>query len=553
MSLSITCPHCGKRLKAPENLAGRRVACPGCQGVVAVAAVGASNASATECSTTATPQPTSQPAEKVGGTKSETLLAACPQCAKKLKVPQALVGQRVRCPACQAAVTIPAIPATSPLASKSVAAPAAAPTASTAAIDDELFSLLNEGSPRGAGGLSSQGEDATEPPIARRNAPRPPASASPGPPAQPGKTAKSASFNSPMTSPSAALDRSGKPRFLYLLFALTLVPLGLQTLTDNKDAEAEFENRLVQSFSAHPEIKEQITDETTFDELFAMLPEHRLAGAHLPHETWVHWGYGLAAATAFLLLARLLFEPGRSTVVKLLLAAAVTGTLGIVSLLLFQFIAEATQGVWVRGRGVVTLLFYIVKFIGYSYRAASDPENGFALSMLGFTCGVGLCEELTKVLSALGVLGQSSRNDWRAACALGLASGVGFGVAEGIMYSGDMYNGISYGDIYLVRFISCVALHAAWSAAGTIWAAKNWSENQTQEISEIVAASLLAIAGPMVLHGLYDTLLKRDMPGYALVVAAASFAWLAIVVERARGTDEPVRTGSFPATASPQG
>jgi len=42
---------------------------------------------------------------------------------------------------------------------------------------------------------------------------------------------------------------------------------------------------------------------------------------------------------------------------------------------------------------------------------------------------------------------------------------------------------------------------------------------------------------PMVLHGLYDTLLKREMNAWALVAAVASFAWLAFLVSRSRASD----------------
>lgn len=38
----------------------------------------------------------------------------------------------------------------------------------------------------------------------------------------------------------------------------------------------------------------------------------------------------------------------------------------------------------------------------------------------------------------------------------------------------------------------------------------------------------------MALHGLYDTLLKREHEFRALAVAAIRFGWLAILVERAR-------------------
>ena len=68
---------------------------------------------------------------------------------------------------------------------------------------------------------------------------------------------------------------------------------------------------------------------------------------------------------------------------------------------------------------------------------------------------------------------------WRSAALWGLASGIGFGVSEGVMYAGDSYNGLSGGDIYLVRFISCVALHAMWAAMAAIAVARNldWYES----------------------------------------------------------------------------
>jgi len=75
--------------------------------------------------------------------------------------------------------------------------------------------------------------------------------------------------------------------------------------------------------------------------------------------------------------------------------------------LAFQWMAAITQGVWVTGHGIIVVLFYIVKFIGYSYSAASDPDSNFLLSFLGFTCGVGLCEEVTKALPVIVWLGKT--------------------------------------------------------------------------------------------------------------------------------------------------
>ena len=65
---------------------------------------------------------------------------------------------------------------------------------------------------------------------------------------------------------------------------------------------------------------------------------------------------------------------------------------------------------------------------------------------------------------------------WRGACLLGLASGIGFGVSEGIMYSSTQYNGWSGSDIYIVRFVSCVALHAMWAASVGIAIARNYAD-----------------------------------------------------------------------------
>src|SRR4051794_19472270 len=40
MPISLTCPACGARLKAPDHAAGRTLRCPKCQGAVAVPVAG---------------------------------------------------------------------------------------------------------------------------------------------------------------------------------------------------------------------------------------------------------------------------------------------------------------------------------------------------------------------------------------------------------------------------------------------------------------------------------------------------------------------------------
>jgi RsiW-degrading membrane proteinase PrsW (M82 family) len=139
-----------------------------------------------------------------------------------------------------------------------------------------------------------------------------------------------------------------------------------------------------------------------------------------------------------------------------------------------------------------------------------------------------------KAIPILAATSMDRKFDWRGACSWGLASGIGFGIAEGIMYSASQYNGIAVADTYLVRFISCVALHATWTAAAAIMIWQNQAKLQTDTWYEWVLHLVLLVSVPMTLHGLYDTLLKRDLTPWALAVALASFGWLIFMIERAR-------------------
>lgn len=191
-----------------------------------------------------------------------------------------------------------------------------------------------------------------------------------------------------------------------------------------------------------------------------------------------------------------------------------------------QWIAEFTQGMVLVGLGPKVIVFYVLKFIGYSYRAALDPENAFVLSLLGFTLGVGFCEELTKVLPVWWRARGSDRLDPRGIVALGFASGVGFGVSEGVTYSQDMYNGIEPVLIYVVRFVSCVGLHAVWAATAglTLYRRVDVVAAEGGFVGKVVTL-MGVLAVPMLLHGLYDTALKRDLNLLALATAVVSFGW----------------------------
>lgn len=263
------------------------------------------------------------------------------------------------------------------------------------------------------------------------------------------------------------------------------------------------------------------------DSVIDELPGHKLPGAHLPRRTIIHWLYATLSATAFLILVTVIFPPGTANPLSLAAAGIFTATLGILFLLIVQVLA------------MVTPVFDILRLIRFSYRAALDPNSNIFLSFLGFTFGVGLCEELIKGIPLFFYLRRSGGDDWRGACLWGMASGVGFGVSEGISYSSNFYNGIADGEMYLVRFASCVALHAVWSASlGISWTLHKDRIRESPNGPILFLNLARTIGLPMVLHGAYDTFLKKELNSLALVVAAVSFAWLATLIERTRRSEE---------------
>lgn len=346
------------------------------------------------------------------------------------------------------------------------------------------------------------------------------------------------------SAPRPALFKTQKPErnvlleLRHLLLGVALIPLALSLFSPPDDLE----ERLKATLARQPkEIQQKIhtleqmegsMQSDFLHDALDVLPEHQLDGAHLSKFTMTHWVYALGSAVIFLGVIVFLFPKGDAGAVELLLAGLFTGVVGIILLLAVQWIAFS--GFHFRGGGKAIIVFIILKFIAFSYMAALDPDCGFVLSLLGFTFGVGLLEELTK---ALPLFSKSDKLGWREACAWGLASGVGFGVSEGISYAGSFYNGITGADIYLIRFSSCVALHAIWAASVgiAICRAKSTIPGEDANFGLVLLKVLIV---PMLLHGLYDTFLKKDMPGAAFLTALFSFAWLAYQIERALCEEE---------------
>ncbi len=330
---------------------------------------------------------------------------------------------------------------------------------------------------------------------------------------------------------------------LYWVLLLALLPLVL-TLFEDRDT-LDVRKRLERTVAARPELKPRLeelmkSETATVEDLFRALPGHRIDQlAWLPRESASHWLFAGISVAAFFAVGMFMMRRVVPTW-HLPLIGAFTATIGIACLLVLQ------------------------DFTGQSMRLALDPRGSFGARLLGYVFAVGLGEELCKALPVLVYVRWGRAPTWRGAFLWGLASGVGFGVAEGVLYAARMYHGVAPADVYLVRFASCVALHGVWSASvgitifqsravvGRLVAAVFFGARLLRW--EEVAWPLLRVLGvAMVLHGLYDALLTEQMIVPALLVALVSFGWLGWQVESAREQDARQEQSPPPAPQPPAG
>jgi RsiW-degrading membrane proteinase PrsW (M82 family) len=271
----------------------------------------------------------------------------------------------------------------------------------------------------------------------------------------------------------------------------------------------------------------------TDDEKINALPGKKLDKlAFLPRDSTMHYLYALISSAVFLGLFFCFFTPGTAKPWHLVLVGLFTGTFGIAGMLI------------VHGVGIPTALVRV------GLMAREETLSDFLACWAGFTFGVGLIEEGCKIAPLFLLLLYKKSISWRIGVLWGLASGVGFGVNEGILYSENLYNGITPAMHYIVRFVSCVALHAIWSAsAGISLYHTQGLINQFTEWYEKLVVMLRVLIIVMFLHGLFDALLTREMKAPALIVAAASIIWLGWQIESTRKKE---MTAAEPAPALPK-
>ncbi len=149
---------------------------------------------------------------------------------------------------------------------------------------------------------------------------------------------------------------------------------------------------------------------------------------------------------------------------------------------------------------VVWDIFGLVRFNPF-YALTEAP---FPIDLLGFVFGVGLTEELAKMVPLFIILSRAKEPLVpRTLVFYGLMAGIAFGVFEGVQYQTTVntqldYTSAFYGNI--ARLTSLPFLHAIWCGiAGYFLAFANLYPRYRH------ALYFLAVAIPALLHGLYDT------------------------------------------------
>ena len=325
--------------------------------------------------------------------------------------------------------------------------------------------------------------------------------------------------------PAPVADNKSPWEYVYWLLALAFFPLAITLAQPDDNIQRRYEKALADN----PDVKKRLEDEKsrreeawepplTLDEVINAFPGKKLDKlAFLPRDTSMHYLYAAVSSGVFLGLFFCFFTPGTAKPWHLVLVGLFTGTFGIAGMLI------------IHGVGIPTLLIHV------GLMAKEETMSDFLACWAGFTFGVGLIEEACKIFPLFFLLLCKKSLTWRTAVLWGLASGVGFGVNEGILYSETFYNGITSSMQYVVRFVSCVALHAIWSASAgvSLYHTQNLI-NQFTEWYEKLVVMLRVLIVVMFLHGLFDALLTREMKAPALLVAAASIIWLGCQIESTR-------------------
>jgi RsiW-degrading membrane proteinase PrsW (M82 family) len=320
----------------------------------------------------------------------------------------------------------------------------------------------------------------------------------------------------------AKLDRSWRGRVWWLLI-LAMIPLALVTFRTRITLQQRIERTMARSnATTKPEFGTEEEGYPYLDQALQELPGHKLEGALLARHSMFPLVFALLASGMFVLAITWAIPASTNRPRAVIASGLFTGTMGVLLLIGLQ----STR---------------LICCIPLFYLAALHPNAPFGASLIGFVFGVGVCEEVIKCLPILWMLWRGTLLNWRDAVIIGMASGAGFGITEGLLYSFRYYNGIEPADAYMVRFMSDVALHTLLSGACAILIQRK-QEHLLEDLDPLnwIMTLMAIILVPIFLHGLFDTLAKKHMEAGALAVAVGSFIWLAVLIRAARRREESV-------------
>ena len=222
-----------------------------------------------------------------------------------------------------------------------------------------------------------------------------------------------------------------------------------------------------------------------------------------------------------------------------------TAFVGVVLCLVLQgFAAMAADVRGAPGFGRARIWVLIFKLIGMAYNRAhplpdGNPEGlSFIGTALTSVVSIGLCEEIVKLIPVWFLVSQNMIKTRRGAFFIGAMSGLGFGVAESVLYSYKLLLPMGAPlSIYIMRFFGCAFGHAAL----TLLASSIMFSFRTEFVQTIKSkdspfeasvglAALCALASAIP-HGLYDAFLFHGLPGLAGITDAAVI-WGAATIER---------------------
>lgn len=224
-----------------------------------------------------------------------------------------------------------------------------------------------------------------------------------------------------------------------------------------------------------------------------------------------------------------------------------TAIVGVVLLSVFNELAKtaAENPSWGRGLPVVRIGYWIMKVIGYGLRQSNNEANPIA-QFFGMLVGVGICEEATKLLAVLFLLRTTSESKlrFRNIVFIGAMSGLGFGIAESILY---VFQTPTVG-MCIVRFTTLPLCHGAWTilSSAILFGAKQQARTQLKADQMGVAAAVgfvtLVCLGSAVFHAFYNTLPPLGIFSNAALVYGLS-RWKAPFGETAKPGPAAIRSG----------